>query len=31
MPEGVAWGSTIEGTRRALGAWHKATPAGVLV
>jgi hypothetical protein len=31
MPESVAWGSTIEGTRRALGTRHEATPAGVLV
>jgi hypothetical protein len=31
MPEGVVWGSTIEGTRRALGAWQQARPLAVLV
>jgi hypothetical protein len=31
MPDGVACGATVEGTRRALGAWQKATPPAVLI
>ncbi len=31
MPDGVAWGPTVEGTRRALGAWQTATPPAVPV